>query len=149
MTDASLWGVAAILVFWAISQVISWFASALTADDEERLRILIGDPSSQAIVEMLAIVVAVRARVELMRAGRTAFSIRSNSDAALGAARRLSSPTWELNFLFARVSIQLENLDAAELTGERLADSQNVTAAIGSLWVKTEPATASQKRGGF
>ena len=98
--DASPWGIGGILLDGA--KVVAYFEDAVSEEDQRRLGVVVGDPSSQAILEGLALLVALRLFSPLAGWGQARtrtvlLGVKSDSKAALGAAIKMASPTSALN----------------------------------------------------
>ena len=94
--------------------VLEGFSSSLTTQDELELNIRIGDPAGQGVVEMLAILVAIKLWTRFFRQRTRIPSLLADSLAALGVARKFSSPTPELNHLGSELSLHLEIHDVVD-----------------------------------
>ena len=103
--DASPWGIGGLLMEGDV--VVACFADRVQADDIRRLGVVVGDHRSQAVLEGLVVLVALRLFAGL--AGWTAgchahLGVRSDSKAALGAALNLASPGSILNAIGAEIA---------------------------------------------
>ena len=65
----------------------------ISAVDEDKLSIQIGSCKGQAAVEVLALLVAMRVWLPMWASARCVVTMRSDSQAALGAARKFASPS--------------------------------------------------------
>jgi len=104
-TDASPWGIGGVLLDGA--RVVAAFADRVTKADQDRLGIVIGDPAGQALLEGLAILVAVRlfaAQARWNKGRAAALGVKSDSKAALGAAIKLCSKEELLNAIGRELS---------------------------------------------
>ncbi len=109
-TDASPWGIGGILQD-AAGNIVSYFCDEVTQHDAEQLQGKRGEPDSQSVWELLAIVVALRAwSPRLVYEG--VFRLRSDSMASLSALFRNSSPAGPMSKLLLMLS-----LHNAELVG--------------------------------
>ena len=104
--DASPWGLGAILST-AEGYPLAWLSSAVTAEDAARLGIKVGDCSAQAVLEALAVLVAIRAWAPVWGGAKARIHIRSDSQAALGAMRKVSSPVVAMNRVVREMSLDL------------------------------------------
>ena len=91
ITDASPWGLGALLVVPSSHAVLACFDAPLTAADEETLGFAIGDPAAQALLEILAVFVALSTWLRFFKARRRRLTLRADSSAALGALDNMSS----------------------------------------------------------
>jgi hypothetical protein len=128
VADASPWGIGAFLLHVPSGRALAWFASELSSDDVMQLNVTKGDSASQATLEALAVLAALRRWGELVRARAFTLHIRSDSATALALTERLASHTPELNFIAAELAIELERLDAAELIVSHIPGVWNDTA---------------------
>jgi hypothetical protein len=87
--DASPWGMGGYLEIKG--KPVSWFAVALTPDDEERFGQSIGDHRGQQVWENLAAPVGLRLWKEHWINGKAAISIRGDNVGALTLVRKLKS----------------------------------------------------------
>ena len=79
----------------------------MTATDEEILNITKGSCTAQAVVEALAILVALRTWHSVWRLQRAVLVIRSDSAAALGALGKLASPAPGVNAVAREIAIDV------------------------------------------
>jgi hypothetical protein len=102
--DASPWGIGGWLMDGA--KVICAFADAVQPDDIARFEIEVGRPEHQALLEALALLVAVRlfSRGSQLRpqgawqpGGVALVRVKSDSKAAIGTALRMASPDRRMN----------------------------------------------------
>ena len=108
--DASPWGLGAVLVKTSPAgvQIIEFLSSPLCAYELQRFDLRVGDPAGQALWEGLAVIVAVRAwRSFWSQSSYTRLAVRSDSLAALGAARRLASADPKLNCVMQELALQV------------------------------------------
>ena len=125
VTDASPWGAGGVLVHVATGKPLEGFVAVLTADDEAELGVKIGSPDGQALLELWAIFLALKLWVRMFRSRLRKPVLRADSLAALGAAKKLSSPTPGLNHMGAEMSILLEVWDVDEPVGRHLPGKLN------------------------
>jgi hypothetical protein len=133
--DASPWGLGATL------QVDGFFTAYIqdevTELDVKALEVEIGSCKSQAVLEALAIAVAVRTWLPRWATARTAVSVRSDSTAALGALGKLASPTPAINKIAREVSLDVAFSRYGVDVWEHLPGKDNVLADV--LSRATEP----------
>ena len=82
--DASPWGYGGVLFYRG--RAVRCFAEAISDEDVQRLGVKIGESCSQAILETMVVLVGVRAWAPLLGCRRWCVRVRSDSQAALGAA---------------------------------------------------------------
>jgi hypothetical protein len=143
-TDASPWGVGAILVTSCAGafQVLEWLATPLFDFELELFGLTRGEPNGQAFYEALAVVVAARAWNHLFVQGAYAsFAVRSDSLAALNSARKLSSSDPRLNatmqelaLVVATSGVQLDLLEHTPGISNKLPDSLSRKSQPGPTW---------------
>ena len=125
VTDASPWGVGAVLVHLSTGKVLEAIESALTPQDEDELGLKIGDPAGQGIVELLAFWVALKKWIRYFAHRRRIPLLRADSMAALGAARKYASPTPSMNHLGGELGLLLEIHDVPEPVSAHLPGKLN------------------------
>ena len=125
VTDASPWGVGAVLVHLATGKVMEALESPLIPSDEIELGVKIGDPAGQGIVELLAIWVALKKWIKYFAHRRRVPLLRADSMAALGAARKYASPTPSMNHLGGELGLMLEIHDVPEPDSAHLPGKLN------------------------
>ena len=103
--DASPWGLGAWLAFDGYP--IRWLASEVTSEDASMLGVKIGDCSSQAVLEALAMLVALRTWFPLWAGDRMAIVVRSDSMAALGALGKMASPAKGINIIARELALDV------------------------------------------
>lgn len=128
VTDASPWGLAALLVANASGQVVEYAWSPLTAEDYVNLLINIGDCNSQAIVETLAILMGFKVFASRFKSHHVNVPVRSDSVVALSVTDKLSSSNPVLNFLGAELAMELELTNVGTVEGTHIPGSMNVVA---------------------
>ena len=109
--DASPWGIGSYLV---INGVISnYMLSKLTKHDESVLRITIGDPRAQQIVELLSLLVSLVIWAPILEHSKCQLRLRGDNVSALTAAVKLKAASGmmrflarELAFTFSRFSFE-------------------------------------------
>ena len=82
-TDYSPWGIVALLV--VNGKIAAWIAGGLDATDEEMLDIRIGDPAGQQAGELLAVLVALRARRQFWQGRQVQLMVKADNVSALTA----------------------------------------------------------------
>ena len=85
--DASPWGLGGVLVIDC--RVHSFFATKLTRDDEHFLKAKIGSDESQQIFEALAILVAFRVWLPVIRSKKVVLTLTSDNTSALAMSAKL------------------------------------------------------------
>ena len=123
--DASPWGLGAILSL-VDGTIVAWLASDVTALDCQVLKITYGDCSGQAVVEALALLVALRVWAPQWSGQRVRAHIRSDSVAALGALRKLASPAPSLNAVAREAALDI----AASTYGVELTSYAHISGAL-------------------
>ena len=108
--DASPWGLGAVLST-PEGFPLAWLASTVTAEDAKRLGLKLGDSAGQAVLETLAILVAVRAWAPRWTGAKARVHVRSDSKAALGALGKLASPTPAMNTIAREVAVDVATSD--------------------------------------
>ena len=123
--DASPWGLGAILSLLD-GTIVAWLASDVTELDCQVLKITFGDCSGQAVVEALALLVALRVWAPRWTGQRVRAHIRSDSVAALGALRKLASPAPSLNAVAREAALDI----AASTYGVELTSYAHISGAL-------------------
>ena len=108
--DASPWGLGAVLST-PEGFPLAWLASPVTKADAAFLGIQFGESSGQAVLEALAILVAVRTWAPHWTSAKARVHVRSDSKAALGALWKLSSPTPAINMIAREVAVDVATSD--------------------------------------
>jgi hypothetical protein len=108
--DASPWGLGAVLST-PEGFPLAWLASPVTEADARHLDLKLGDSSSQAVLEALAILVAVRVWAPHWTCAKARVHVRSDSKAALGALGKLSSPAPAVNTIAREVAVDVATSD--------------------------------------
>ncbi len=106
--DASPFGLGAVLVRTLGSKIdiVEYLATPLYPFELNRFGLKIGDPAGQAVWEALTVVVAARAwRSFWTHITHTSVAVRSDSLAALNAARKLSSSDPKLNTVMQELAL--------------------------------------------
>jgi len=102
--NASPWGLGAVLEVRGV--VVAYLEDKISQEDCERLGIVVGSCRHQAVVEMLAIVVAMCVWLSMWAAARVEVTIRSDSQAALALVKE-ASPTPAINKLAREVGLDV------------------------------------------
>ena len=138
--DASPWGLGAVLST-AEGYPLAWVASEVTADDARRLGVTIGDCAAQAVLEALAILVAVRTWAHIWTAAKARVHVRSDSQAALGALGKVASPVPAMNAVAREVALDVaaSSYGLEPITWGHVAGKLNVWADALSRLAAPEP----------
>ena len=124
--DASPWGYGGALCLRG--QVVKFFGEPITQEDVRVLDVTIGDAKGQAILETMAIVIGLRSWGHLLCRGRWCLRVRSDSQAALGAAFRLRSRNPIMNMLIRELALDLAEGKYELKILEHLPGTQNTIA---------------------
>ena len=108
--DASPWGLGAVLST-PEGFPLAWLASDVTQDDADRLGLKWGESSGQAVLEALAVLVAVRTWASHWTGAKARVHVRSDSQSALGALGKLSSPVPAMNAIAREVAVDVATSD--------------------------------------
>ena len=127
-TDASPWGVGAILLHVTTGKVMSAIEATLTPEDADELGVIIGDPAGQGVLELLGIFLALQCWIHHFQRRRRVPQLRADSLAALGAARKYASPVPAMNHLGGELGLLLEVHDVPEPVSAHLPGPLNVAA---------------------
>ena len=103
--DASPWGYGGVL--WLGGARHRYFTDGISEEDVVRFGIVIGDAKHQAFLEALAILIGVRAWKDFIGKRRWAVWIRSDSQAAPGAALKLRSTNPQMNEVIRELALDL------------------------------------------
>jgi len=103
--DASPWGLGAVLETDGVVQ--EWLADVFRPEEVKRLQIQVGSAKTQATVEALAILVALRTWWPRWSVIRAAITVESDSAAALGALGKLASPSPAINAIAREVALDV------------------------------------------
>ena len=127
-TDASPEAMGGLLT--ANGRIISAWFSTVEAKQTEELLVEHGSSASQAVLEALAILVALRRWSEKLKGMAVKLVVQSDSIAALALARRLSAKSSSpgLNFIGAELSLCLEELAIEGLSTVHIPGKANVEA---------------------
>ena len=126
--DASPWGYGGAL--YEDGRVVRYFGEPISEDDCRRFAIDIGNPKDQALLETMALLIAVRLWLPQVRSHLWTVTIRSDSTAALGAAVRLRSRDPRMNEVVRELALDLaEGRYELELC-EHVAGISNVNAEV-------------------
>ena len=123
--DASPWGLGAVLSL-VDGTPLEWLTSPVNEVDCAVLRIKFGDCSGQAVLEALALLVALRAWAPRWMGQRVRVHLRSDSTAALGALSKLASPTENVNTIAREVALDI----AASTYGVEVATWGHVSGCL-------------------
>ena len=127
-TDASPEGLGGI--FSVNGRTLGAFFYRLEATDVEELLVDFGSSSSQAVVEVLAILFGIHHFKEKIRGATVALTVQADSITALAVTQKLgakaSSPG--LNFLGAELALSLESLGVEEIRPLHIPGKANVEA---------------------
>ena len=127
-TDASPEGLGGI--FSVNGRILGAFFYKLEAVDVEELLVDFGSSSSQAVVEVLAILFGIHHFKEKIRGATVALTVQADSITALAVTQKLgaksSSPG--LNFLGAELALSLESLGVEEIKPLHIPGKANVEA---------------------
>ena len=120
---------------------LAWLASAVTAEDAARLEIKAGDCSAQAVLEALAVLVAIRVWAPVWCGAKARVHVRSDSQAALGAMSKVASPVVAMNRVVREMSLDVaaSNYDLEVMTWGHVAGSLNEWADALSRLEAPEP----------
>ena len=103
--DACVFGLGAYLM--DESQIVSWYAVALTEKDERWLGIKVGDESSQQVAESLNLLVALRVWKHHWQSERIKLEVRSDNVAALHLVLRLKGKSPGMNQVARELALDL------------------------------------------
>ena len=148
-TDASPWGLGGTL--WIQGRAEAYFADALVEEDFSQLGFERGSCSGQAAAEALAVLVALRLWFPLWRGQRLALTVRSDSEAALGALGKLGSPAPAVNKVAREVALDVALSYYGVDTWTHVAAADNKGADELSRWsqpgvIPTVPPSLRQAR---
>ena len=115
ITDASPKGVGALFVVVRGEQLViqEAFEAKFTLAEARMLKVEWGEASSQSVVEAYAFLRALKKWGHLLK--KQDLLIKSDSTVALHMARKLSSPTMQLNFVAAELSLLLEEIQTPRI----------------------------------
>ena len=103
--DASPWGFGGVL--YARGEPLFYFGEAVSEHDVNAFNITIGDAKDQALLEFLALLIAVRLWKDFLCRQRWTVTVRTHSTAALGAACKLRSPEPRMNRIARELALDL------------------------------------------
>lgn len=153
-TDASTSGLGAILSTPS-GQPIAWMADLIRREDRERFGAEPNDPAWMAEWELFAVLAALHVWQGRLRGHRLTCVMHVDSQAAIGAVTKLSSPSQVCNYIAAEISLLLEacnvhlkldhirteaNLEADALS--RLSEGKSVPSALRSIKATPPPERA-------
>jgi hypothetical protein len=124
-TDASPWGYGAFVMVFGVCK--GWFAEPISEDDIGMFGIKVGEAKFQALLENLALLIAVRCWLPLWKHQRLAVCLRSDSMAALGAWAKERSTNPAINLVTRELS-----LDCAE--GKFTVDRLEHLPGVANTW---------------
>jgi hypothetical protein len=104
-TDASPWGYGGFILLKG--RCMGYFVEAISREDVERFGIILGDAKYQALLENMALLVAVRLWAPIWAGQRLAVGLRSDSMAALQAWRKERSRVPAINAITREMSLDL------------------------------------------
>ena len=128
VTDASPWGVGAVLCMIQQNKLVPWVAmeAPVRPEDAEWLGVEHGEASSQGPLEAWAVLLAIRMwRTKLLGC---AILLKADSTVALAMAAKLSSRSPVVNWVGAELALRLELLQVRKLVGHHLPGAFNTTA---------------------
>jgi hypothetical protein len=104
-TDASPWGYGGFVM--KRTKCVGFFFQEITAEDIARFGIVVGEAKFQALLENIALLIAVRLWAGIWAGQRLAIGLRSDSMAALMAWRKERSRVPAINAITREVSLDL------------------------------------------
>jgi hypothetical protein len=104
-TDASPWGYGGFIMMKG--HCVGFFAEEVTKEDIDRFGIIIGEAKFQALLENMALLIAVRLWAAVWAGQRLAVGLRSDSMAALQAWRKERSTVPAINAVTREMSLDL------------------------------------------
>ena len=128
VTDASPWGVGAVLCMIQDGKLVPWVAmeAPVRTEDAEWLGIKHGEAASQGPLEAWAVLLAVRMwKTKLIGC---AILLKADSTVALAMAAKLSSRSPVVNWVGAELALRLELLQVRKVVGHHLPGAFNTTA---------------------
>ena len=103
--DASPWGFGGVI--YVNGAPHEYFSDPISQEDVDRFGITVGSPKDQALLETIALLIAVRLwKVIILRQVWT-VTVRTDSTAAMGAACRLRSPDPRMNTVIREMALDL------------------------------------------
>ena len=124
--DASPWGFGGAL--YEDGRLTRYFGEAISDSDRARFDIIIGDPKDQALLETMALLIAIRLWLPQVRGQLWTVKVRSDSTAALGAAVRLRSRDPRMNAVIRELALDLAECRYELEFVEHIAGVSNVVA---------------------
>ena len=103
--DASPWGYGGVL--YLDGRPVEYFAEGISDEDVCRFKIVIGSPRDQALLETLALLIAVRLWKGHIINHEWSTTVRSDSSAALGATCKLRSKDPRMNEVVRELALDL------------------------------------------
>ena len=86
---------------------LAWLSSDVTEEDAQRLGVKVDECGSQSVLESLVILVAVRTWAHVRTKAKARVHVRSDSQAALGALGKVSSPVAAMNMVAREVALDV------------------------------------------
>ena len=126
-TDASTSGMGGILLDGGNNPVAFW-ADEISDTGRRRFHARAGESAFMPEFELLAILISLKAFEPELRGKRSGFAVQADSQSALGAALKLSSPRPLMNALAAEIALQLERLHSDVLLTEHFPGTLNIEA---------------------
>ena len=133
-TDASPWGLGAVLEAGGWPR--AYLADEITSSDAARLGFEIGSCRGQAAAEALAILVALRVWLPTWGATRATVTVRSDSQAALGALGKLGSRAPAVAAIAREVALDIAVSRYGLIVRQHVPGVQNVEADTLSRWAE-------------
>ena len=103
--DASIFGLGAYLM--KNDQIVSWYASPITHEDEVFLGVKKGDETCQQVLECLNMLVALRTWKNYWRTERVSLEVRADNMAALTLVMSLKGKTKAMNQVARELALEL------------------------------------------
>ena len=139
--DASPWGIGAILSD-ADGNPLEWLACPVSPLDCKILGVTVGDCRGQAVLEALALLVALRTWAPRWCNQRVRAHVRSDNTAALGAVQKLASPTANVNLVAREVALDV----AASAYGLEATSWGHISGALNDWADSLSRLTAPEKK---
>ena len=135
-TDASPWGIGAVLEVESVPR--AYLSDAISQKDAQRLHFELGSCKGQAAAEALAVLVALRAWAGVWISRRTAVHVKSDSEAALGALGKLSSPAPAVNCIAKEVALDIALSSYGVDVWSHISGEENKEADTLSRWYEPQ-----------
>jgi len=107
---------------------VGWFADGISREDRDRLGVVAGESRYQALLEGLAVLIAVRLWAPVWRGRRLGLRARSDSMAALGAVNKQRSNAPGLAAVMRELALDVSEGAYAISILEHVAGSLNIWA---------------------